>query len=853
MQDEKTGMSEQAEWLMALDVLIEENGTAYGADLISKLASHVGQQVGSSYWNSTFKTQNIDIDACQKASALVRWNAAFIVQNAAQYGSEIGGHISTFASSYALVEIGQYYFFKGSDLALGDLVFFQGHASPGNYASSYLLAELSLEQIKNFRRESTGLGVSSYPHPWLMPHYWQFPTVSMGLGPLAAIYQAKLIKYLAARGLVKDTSRQVYALLGDGEMDEVESMGALGVATREKLDNLIFIVNCNLVRLDGPCRGNGQIIQELGQYFSGYGWNVIKLVWSQAWLDLVSVDKKGYLQEKLMALKDGEIQALYANLDTLKSWFYDDDRIASLVMGWQDDDFEKLLPGGHDLQLVANAYLTAKEATEPCVMLIMTEKGHGLKDISSRNISHNKKQLSEDQLKAYLQFLNLETEVKKLDFYHPGQSDARIQFMKKRRKVLGGTLPKRSASSSLLKIPKAKDLVSSLKLDVSRSFSTTMAFVRILNAWLGDSSIKDRVVPILADEGRTFGMEGLFAKIGIYQPGGQLYTPHDHEEISYYRESPKGQLIQEGLNEAGAMSMWAACATSYSVHNLPLIPIYAYYSMFGFQRVGDIIHAAADSRSRGFLMGGTAGKTTLGGEGLQHNDGTSLLMASTIPNCKSYDPCFAYELAIIMQHGLEQMYAKDMDVFYYITMMNENYPQPPMPKGIESDIIKGMYLIHDNNASVDILASGTILRQAMMACEWLKHEVGVSVRVWSVTSYCELYREAELAKQARQRSYVDECLDDSQLVIACSDYVKALPGLIHEHVGRRMVTVGTDGFGMSDTRQELREYYGVSKRDIAITVLESMVEMGLLDGAKVRKWIKPIKTPHPLQDDRRKT
>lgn len=842
---------EKKEWIAALEVLIEERGKGYGEALLSSLANHIGYGMSSPYWNSGFASSKIEIDLAERASALIRWNAMMMVLHAGEYGSEIGGHLSTFASSYVLMETGNNVFFRGSDESLGDLVLYQGHASPGNYARSYLLDQLSLEQIQHFRREVEGRGISSYPHPWLMPNYWQFPTVSMGLGPLQAIYHAKLMRYMESRGFLEPSDRRVFAFLGDGEMDEVESLGALGVASRENLDNLIFIVNCNLVRLDGPCRGNGQIIQELGQYFAGYGWQVIKLVWSQAWLDLVEKDDSGYLQEKLMGLLDGQIQALYAK-GSLKAWFLEDPKLAKLVVDFKEADFDQLLPGGHDWQLVANAYQTAIEAKKPAVILAMTEKGYGFKGVASKNISHNQKSLSKDQIQDYSQFLKLDKEISGAEFYHPGWEDERIQYLMKKRELLGGHLPKRRERSIDLKILEVEGLLESLRLDVSKGFSTTMGFVKILNILLRDNEIKSRIVPIVADEGRTLGMEGLFSKIGIYQSGGQQYTPHDKGEISYYKEMDNGQLIQEGLNEAGAMAMWNACATAYSVHDCPLIPIYAYYSMFGFQRVGDMIYAAADSRARGFLMGGTAGKTTLGGEGLQHNDGTSLLIASTIPNCKSYDPCYTYEMAVIMQDGMKKMYQQQQDVFYYLTMMNENYPQPPMPKGVEKGILKGMYCLESRDSSVDLLASGAILQQAIQAAEWLLHEAGIAVNVWSVTSYCELYRDAEVAKREKKTSYLQDCLQDSQLVVACSDYVKALPGLIHEHVERPFVTLGTDGFGMSDTRESLRDYFGVSKAMIAKCVVWSMVDVSLLEAEKAEKLVGKLSGMHPLMDDRRK-
>ena len=846
---EHVSASELDDWSSALDVLIEERGESYANALLEQL---IGRSLGKMhYWNSDCVSMDVDVAMIMRASELTRWNAMVMVVGASKHGSELGGHISSYASSAILYEVGFNYFFKGSEGALGDLVLFQGHSSPGMYARSYLLDQFSQEALEHFRRESKGRGVSSYPHPWLMPDYWQFPTVSMGLGPLQGIYSAKLMKYLEARELLKPSNRQVWVYCGDGEMDEVESLGALGVASREGLDNLIFVINCNLVRLDGPCRGNGQIIQELSGYFKGFGWEVIKVVWSQAWLELVDKDKSGYLKSCLMALNDGQIQSMFVSQEALKAWFMEDSQRQVLVEGWEDSEFAKLVPGGHDIQLVANAYKQAVDAKKPCVILFLTEKGFGVPGVSGRNTSHNQKKLSDEQVAQYANFLNIP--VATLDFHKP--NDDTVAFMKEQRSKLNGPMPHRHMGDQSLEVPSLASFEPLLVSGEEREFSTTMAFVRCLNLMLRDDAIKQHIVPILADEGRTLGMEGLFRQIGIYAQGGQNYTPHDRMEVSYYKESANGQLLQEGINEAGAMSMWLAAATSYSTHQLPLIPIYAFYSMFGFQRVGDLIWAAADSRARGFLMGATAGRTTLGGEGLQHNDATSLLIASTIPNCKSYDPCYAYELAIIMQHGIEEMYHEKRDVFYYITIMNENYTHPEMPKDIVEGVIQGMYQIDGNeDNTIDLLASGTILRVAERSAKWIKDKLGIGINVWSVTSWSELQKEALIAKDLGKASYIDSCLGDrSQLVIAASDYVRALPGLLHEAIARPYVTMGTDGFGMSDTRESLREYYGISETLMIETILDALVEASLLDKSSADKWIKSRQRVSPLKDDRRES
>lgn len=850
MMKEQELSSELRDWSAALQVMREEKGDRYAQTVLSQLAVSLGLNPVGEYWNSQSPLFPVDVALVERSSRLVRWNAMVMVVKAGTYGSEIGGHISSYASSTHLYEVGFNYFFRGSETELGDLILFQGHSSPGIYARSFLLGQLSQEQVSHFRREVDGKGISSYPHPWLMPSYWQFPTVSMGLGPLQGIYHAKLMKYLEARGLLPESDRQVWVFCGDGEMDEVESLGALGVASREGLDNLIFVINCNLVRLDGPCRGSGQIMPELNGYFSGAGWEVIQLVWSQAWLALVEKDRSGYLKQKLMGLRDGAIQAMFVNEDALKAWFEADAKLADLVAGWDGSQFAALLPGGHDIQLVANAFSQAQIATKPVVILAMTKKGFGIPNVCSTNSSHNQKSLSEAQILDYAKFLQRDNHALEWDL---AKDDPAMSYMQQQRKKLGGHLPMRRMQSESLKVPGLEAFQSVCYPEVERKISTTMAFVRLLNLMLRDKVIKERIVPILADEGRTLGMEGLFRQIGIYQRGGQQYTPHDREDVSYYREDGKGQLLQEGINEAGATSMWLAAGTSYSVHNLPLIPFYSYYSMFGFQRVGDLIWAAADSRVRGFLMGATAGRTTLGGEGLQHNDATSLLMASTIPNCKSYDPCYAYEMAVIIQKGLEEMYQQQLDVFYYMTMINETYIHPSLPEGVEEGICKGMYCIEDSpNSVVDLMGSGTILRQMQLAAKWLRDHTSISIRVWSVTSWSELARDAQAKKLEQKPSYLEQCLGDStQLVVAASDYVRAVPGLLHDYIGRPYHTLGTDGFGMSDTRESLRSYYGVSEKGIVKAVLEAMVEMALIDKMTADAWIEDMPNINPMSDDRR--
>ncbi len=810
----KLNQEDLQDWQAAIEVLEQEKGYQYTAELLQYLKQNIPH---CRHWNTPCASYQINHEMIEKSSDLIRWNAAQIVNQASQYGSELGGHISTYASCATLYDIGFAYFFRGGDQGSGDLILYQGHASPGIYARSYLEGVLSRTQIEYFRRESTGKGISSYPHPWLMPNYWQFPTVSMGLGPLQGIYHARLLKYLYARELLEDKSRKVWVFCGDGEMDEVESIGALGVASREQLDNLIFVINCNLVRLDGPCRGNGSIIRELSQYFEGFGWDVIKVIWSTEWLALVEREKSGQLKQDLMALIDGEIQHMYAIEDGVKLWLLSKP-YAEIVKDWQDKDFEKLVAGGHDPQLVANAYAQAIQSTKPCVMLIMTEKGHLLPQVASSNRSHNQKSLSEQQLETYLNRLtSLPQDLQLNEFYHPGDNEV-LNFMHSARQKLGGLLPKRQETGPKLSVPQLAQFQPLLEASTDREYSTTMAFVRFLSLLLRDKGIKDFVVPIIADEGRTLGMEGLFRQIGIYSSVGQKYQPHDAKQVSSYKESETGQLLQEGINEAGAITSWLCAATSYSVNDLTLVPFYIYYSMFGFQRVGDEIWAAFDSRARGFLIGATAGRTTLGGEGLQHNDATSHLIAATIPSCKSYDPCYSYELAVILQHGMVEMYEQQKDVFYYITVMNENYAHPQMPVGIEADIMSGLYVIdHADDPSVEILASGTLLLEARAAAKILLAE-GISVRVWSVTSWSEAARHAEKIPH-----WLDSKITGQQ-VFAVSDYVTSVPGLLREYIQQPLHTLGTDGYGLSDTREALREYFGISRQAIVNKIKASIRE-----------------------------
>lgn len=746
------------------------------------------------------------------------------------------------------------YFFKGSNNeSCGDLIYMQGHSAPGIYARAFLEGRLTEKQLSKFRQEVEVDGLSSYPHPWLMGEFWQFPTVSMGLGPLQAIYQARFLKYLENRGLIKAENRKVWAFLGDGEMDEPESVGALSIAAREKLDNLIFVINCNLQRLDGPVRGNGKIIQELEGLFRGAGWNVIKVIWGGRWDPLLARDKDGWLQKRMQECVDGDYQAYKANNGAYvrQHFFNHYPELKKMVENYTDEEIWRLNRGGHDSQKVYAAYAKAVEHKgTPTVILAKTIKGYGMGAAGEgQNITHQQKKMTVEQLQVFRDRFSIpisDDKIADIPFYKPADDSPEIKYIKKQRELLGGYLPARSTHVDPLKTPPLEDFSSITKGLGDREISTTMAFVRILSTLLKNKEISSRIVPIVPDECRTFGMEGLFRQIGIYSPVGQLYTPVDHEQVMFYREARDGQILEEGINEAGAFCSWIAAATSYSSNKLTMIPFYIYYSMFGFQRIGDLAWAAGDIQARGFLLGGTAGRTTLAGEGLQHQDGHSHLYASTIPNCVSYDPTYAYELAVIIQNGLHRMYEKQENIFYYITVMNENYTHPDMPEGVEEGIIKGMYLLQTSKKKskhhVQLMGSGTILREVLQAAKMLKDDYSVTSDVWSVTSFNELRRDglaverynAMHPQEKEQKCYVVEQLKDRPgPVIAATDYMRIYADQIRPFVPNHYVTLGTDGYGRSDTRQQLRHFFEVDAKFIVLAALNALVAEGNLDKSKV--------------------
>jgi pyruvate dehydrogenase E1 component len=859
-------VSETREWLDALEYILENRGVDRANFLLERLSSRMTQTGARLPYTITTPYRNTipvnreafmpgDLFMERKLRSLIRWNALAMVVRANKRPGELGGHISSFASSAMLYDVGFNYFFRGpTEGNPGDLIYYQGHASPGIYARSYLEGRLSEQQLDDFRREVGGKGLSSYPHPWLMPDYWQFPTVSMGLGPLQAIYQAHVMKYLDSRGLVPMQGRKVWAFLGDGECDEPESLGALGLAGREKLDNLIFVVNCNLQRLDGPVRGNGKIIQELEGNFRGAGWNVIKVVWGRLWDPLLANDEHGLLQQRMNETVDGEYQNYKAKggAYTREHFFGKYPELLKQVEHLSDDDIMGLNRGGHDPYKVYAAYYEAVNHTgEPTVILAKTVKGYGMGDAGeAENDSHQVKKLSLDELKYFRDRFDIPLTDKQLEdipFYRPPEDSPEMVYLRKKRADLGGPIPQRITTDETLEIPPLSAFSQQLEGTGKRTNSTTMAFVRILSTLIRDKNLADRIVPIVPDEARTFGMEGLFRQLGIYSSVGQLYEPEDSGEIAAYKEQKDGQVLEEGISEAGAFSAWIAAATSYSTHGLTLIPFYIYYSMFGFQRIGDLAWAAGDIQARGFLLGGTAGRTTLNGEGLQHQDGHSHVLASTVPNCISYDPCYAYELAVIIHNGLERMVRDKESVFFYITVMNESYVQPPMPDGTEAGILKGMYRLRkvgkDDGKRVRLLGSGTILREVEAAAEMLSETYGVSSEIFSVTSYTELAREAEdvirwnlLHPELKPRvSYVAQLLEGDAPVIASSDYMKSLAERIRSQIRAPYHVLGTDGFGRSDTREELRHFFEVDRRFVTLAALKSLADAQKLSMDVVKK------------------
>jgi len=869
---------ETQEWLEALEDVIENDGKDRAQFLLTELSQLTGIAVSGSGGNSrTAYINSIPVDqqpdypgdlALEKRlDALLRWNATMMVLRAGKISSELGGHLSTYASSATIYEVGFQHFFKKDDL-----LFIQGHSSPGIYARAFLEGRLTQEQLDHFRREIGGKGISSYPHPWLMPDFWQFPTVSMGLGPIQAIYQARFLKYLGNRGLAKTEGRKVWVFLGDGEMDEPESLGALSIAAREKLDNLIFVVNCNLQRLDGPVRGNGKIIQELEGVFRGAQWNVIKVIWGSGWDDILAKDTEGHLKKRMMDAVDGEYQN-YCVKDGayLRENFFNTPELKKLVADLSDDDLGKLQRGGLDSKKMYAAYASAVNHTDqPTVILAKTVKGFGMGKGAGEgmNVTHNQKKMSLEALKVFRDRWEIpidDQQIEKLPFFHPGEKSPDIKYLQKHRKALGGYLPvRRTQSTQPLIIPDLTVFKPLLESSENREISTTMVFVRIINILLKDKHLGKHIVPIIPDESRTFGMEGMFRQYGIYSPVGQLYTPVDRDQVMYYKEVKDGQLLEEGINEAGGFCSWMAAGTSYSVSNVPMVPFYIYYSMFGFQRVGDLAWAAGDARCKGFLIGGTAGRTTLAGEGLQHQDGHNLLLAATIPNCISYDPTFSYEMAVIIQDGLKRMYEKNEDIYYYLTAMNENYTHPAMPHGVEKGIIRGIYLLQEGKntkakLSVQLLGSGTILREVLAAAELLEKEHGVNVNVFSVTSFTELRREAlnsdrENLFHPEEKSkvpYITKVLQPYKTpVIAATDYMRSYADQIRAFIPNRYVVLGTDGFGRSDTREALRNFFEVNRYYITVAALKALADDDKILFSKVTKAMKAYgissKKPNPV-------
>ncbi|MBI3523856.1 MAG: alpha-ketoglutarate dehydrogenase [Betaproteobacteria bacterium] len=852
---------ETREWLESLEAVVRESGQERGLFLLQQLEEQA-QQLGIvahvqpySAYRNTISLENQeaypgDLALEEKIIAILRWNALAMVARAnAAYG-ELGGHIASYASAAEIFEVGFNHFFQAADAnQAGDLVFFQPHSAPGVYARAYLEGRLNEEQLANYRQEVGGKGLCSYPHPWLMPDFWQFPTGSMGIGPISAVYQARFMRYLAHRGLAETADRHVWGIFGDGEMDEPESIAGLTLAVREGLDNLTFVINCNLQRLDGPVRGNGQIIQELESLFSGAGWNVIKVLWGSDWDPLFARDKHHALLRRFAATVDGQYQNLGSKdgAYNLANFFQQDPELSALVAHMSNTEIDGLKRGGHDLRKLYAAFASArKHKGRPTVILAKTKKGYGMGGTGeSRMTAHQAKKLDIDALKAFRNRFRLplsDDDLHNLRFYRPPEDSPEMTYLHRQRAALGGSLPLRRRAAPIVAVPAIGSYAQFALRSEDKKMSTTMAAVRILGNLLKDPILGPRIVPIVADEARTFGMDSLFRQVGIYSPAGQRYQPEDSGSMLYYREARDGQLLEEGINEAGALSSWTAAATAYSVHGITMLPFYIYYSMFGFQRVGDLIWAAADQRARGFLLGATAGRTTLGGEGLQHQDGSSHVIAASVPNCRAYDPAFACELAVIMDHGMRQMVERQVDEFYYITVMNENYPQPSLREGMQADIIKGMYLygghdVPDARSKVRLLGSGAILREVLAAAELLAQDWRVASDIFSVTSYSELAREARAVERANRLdplgeirySHVTHLLNGELPVIAASDYVQAYPQLIASYVNARFVTLGTDGFGRSDTRQALREFFEVDRRQIAVAALESLVREGIIE------------------------
>jgi pyruvate dehydrogenase E1 component len=873
---------ETLEWIESLESVLEREGPERAHFLLEQLidkarrsGAYLPYSAKTAYVNTIPVSQQRPIPGDQaiehRIRSVIRWNAAAMVVHANRKSSELGGHIASFASAATLYDVAFSHFFRApTEENKGDLVFFQGHSAPGIYARAFLEGRLTEEQLEGFRQEASNPnGLSSYPHPWLMPDFWQFPTVSMGLGPLMAIYQARFMKYLENREILPRQKRKVWAFMGDGEMDEPESLGAISLASRENLDNLVFVVNCNLQRLDGPVRGNGKIIQELEAVFRGAGWNVIKVVWGSYWDPLLAKDKDGLLLKRMEEAVDGEYQAYKAKggAYTREHFFGKYPELREMVADMSDEDIWRLNRGGHDPHKVYAAYAEAVECEgRPTVILAKTVKGYGMGEAGEgQNITHSQKKMGEHALKAFRDRFDIPVDDEKIaeaPFYKFPEDSVEMKYMREQRAKLGGYMPQRKDTAEPLIIPSLETFSALLKDSGDREFSTTMAFVRILSTLTRDKQIGKNIVPIVPDEARTFGMEGMFRQLGIYSCKGQLYEPMDSDQVMYYREDVKGQILQEGINEAGAMSSWIAAGSAYSSHGINMMPFYIYYSMFGFQRIGDLAWAAGDMQVRGFLMGGTAGRTTLAGEGLQHQDGHSLIVAGTIPNCVSYDPTYAYELAVIIHDGMKRMFQLNDKVFYYVTVMNENYSHRALPKGAEQGIVKGIYCLQEGDEKgkkVQLMGSGTILREVLEASELLKQDFDINSDVWSVTSVNELAREASDCTRWNQlhpmkksrKSYLETQLDGRKgPAVMATDYTRAFVSQLREHVPMPFSTLGTDGYGRSDTRANLRIFFEVNRYYIVVAALKALADAGDIEDKVVQQAIKKYKIdaekPNPM-------
>jgi pyruvate dehydrogenase E1 component len=866
--------AETRDWLESLEAVTRSAGNERGKYLLQQLdarAQELGirtQQPPYSAYRNTISLQEQaahpgDVAMEERTTAMVRWNALAMVVRANRAYGELGGHIASYASAAEIFEVGFNHFFRGSvNGGLGDLVYYQAHSAPGIYARAFMEGRLSESQLGHYRQEVSGQGLCSYPHPWLMPDFWQFPTGSMGIGPISSIYQARFMRYLQNRRLAQTEDRHVWGVFGDGEMDEPESVAALTLAARERLDNLTFVINCNLQRLDGPVRGNGQIIQELEGLFAGAGWNVIKVLWGSDWDSLFERDENHVLLKQLAMTVDGEYQTLGANDGAYNQQHFFElaPELRRLVAHMSAEEIDALKRGGHDFRKLYAAFAAARaHRGQPTVILAKTKKGYGMGGAGeSRNTSHQQKKLDVEALQVFRTRFKLpltDDDLAQLSFLKPADESPEIRYLQARRSALGGSLPTRGSTCDPISIPALESYAAFALKAEGKAMSTTMAIVRLLSNLLRDKTLGPRLVPIVADEARTFGMANLFRQIGIYSPQGQLYTPEDDDSMLAYREARDGQLLEEGITEAGAVSSWVAAATAYSVHGLPMLPFYIYYSMFGFQRVGDLIWAAADQRSRGFLIGATAGRTTLGGEGLQHQDGSSHLAAAMIPNCRAYDPTFAGELAVILDHGARQMMEKREDVFYYITVMNENYDHPSLGDGLADSIIKGMYrfmpTVDGKTCQIRLLGSGAILREVIVAAKLLQDEWNIASEVWSVTSFSELAREAREVQRwnrlhptaTSRTSFVADCLVGSAPVLAATDYVSAYPSLIAPFVEASFVVLGTDGFGRSDTRASLRRFFEVDRQSIVVAALQSLVDGGQVKSDMVASAIDHYQLP----------